>query len=220
MLFVGGACVAVLIRAAPVSASPIVLNGSFEDLNGQFVNQTCGYMPLGAGSTAIADWTVTPSTTGTLVWASSPTCDAFTASNGQFLLDLSGFGASSPNAGLQQSLTTVIGQTYTVTIDLATINNGPVAITVDAMLLSLSAGSPFLMGSTSWTPYTGTFTATSLTSLLTIAKTSPSSDIVFIDNLTVEAQADATVPEPASLILLATGLVGAGLRRRIVIRRI
>src|SRR5262249_1567711 len=97
------------------SASSIVVNGSLE--TGSFVNTTCGYMALGAGSTTITGWTVAPATTGNIVWANSPTCDGFSASNGSFFVDLSGFGESSVNGAIQQGLTTTIGQSYAFSMD-------------------------------------------------------------------------------------------------------
>ena len=197
--------------ASQASASSIVLNGSLEDLNGSFVNTTCQYMTLGAGSTAIANWTVPGSTTGQLVWADSPTCDGFSASHGEFFVDLSGLGTSSPNGALEQQLAASIGQAYSFSIDFATINNGDIAVVVGSELLTLSAGSPFLVGGTSWTPYTGMFIATTSDPLLTIASASPAS-IVFVDNVSIEAE---SVAEPASSVaLLGMSLATLGAYRR------
>lgn len=209
---------AALIVSAPAQAlaSGIVLNGSLEDLNGSFVNTSCSYMALGAGSTAIANWTVGASTTGQLVWADSPTCDAFTASDGDFFVDLSGFGANSPNGSLEQLLAATIGETYLFSIDLATINNGGVSVMVGSDALTLSAGAPFVVGGTSWTPYTAMFVASIANPMLTIAKASANSDIVFVDNVSINARTQA-VADPASTgALLALGLATlGGCRRRL-----
>ena len=203
--------------AGQAAASSIVLNGSFEDLNGSFVNSTCQYMTLGAGSTAIANWTVPAATIGNLAWADTPTCDGFSASHGEFFVDLSGLGNGSPNGALEQQLAATIGQAYSFSIDLATINNGDIAVVVGSELLTLSAGSPVLIGSTSWTPYTGTFIATTSDPLLTIASAFPAT-IVFVDNVSIEAQ---SVAEPASSVaLLGFSVATLGAYRRRLERKI
>jgi hypothetical protein len=102
---------------APAMANITVQNGSLENLNGTFVNTTCNYMALGNGSTTIPDWTVS-TTSGPIVWAQSPTCDGYTAADGAYFVDLSGFGNSSPDGALNQSLSTVGGVNYTFSMDV------------------------------------------------------------------------------------------------------
>jgi hypothetical protein len=201
-----------VVAASPAAATNIVLNGSLEDLNGSFANTACGYMALGSGSTAIANWTVNASTIGQMVWGASPTCDGFSASEGDFFADLSGFGSDSPNGTLEQQLATGIGQTYFFSIDLGTANGGGVSVVVGADLLTLSAGSPFVVGSTSWTPYTGSFIASMSNPLLSIANTSGNASIVFVDNVSITAQ---SVPDPAS----SAALFGFGIAAVSVLRR-
>lgn len=201
-----------VVAASHAAASNIVLNGSLENLNGSFASGACGYMALGAGSTAIPNWTVNTSTIGQLVWGASPTCDGFSASEGGFFADLSGFGSDSPNGTLEQQLATGIGQTYFFSIDLATANSGGVSVVVGADLLTLSAGSPFLVGGTSWTPYTGSFIAAMSSPLLSIANTSGNASIVFVDNVSITTQ---SVADPAS----SAALFGFGLAAVSVLRR-
>jgi hypothetical protein len=208
-----GSLVAMMfLSATPASAASILLNGSLEDLDGTFVNTMLNYMALGAGSTAIADWTVAAATTGEMVWALTPTGDGFSASDGSFFVDLSGFGASSPNGAIEQVLTTVIGQTYTFSVDLATINDGAVSVSVGADLLTLVAGAPFVVGSTSWTPHSATFTAVASNPTLTVKKVNAGSNIVFVDNLSIAGD-QVSVPEPASITLLGLGLAMLGASR-------
>src|SRR5260370_42206707 len=93
-----------------VPARNLVPNGSLEDFNGAFVNTAANYMALSASanSTAIADWIVSPATSNEIVWAKSPTGDHHNAADGTFFVDLTGFGADSPNGAVQQSLQNLI----------------------------------------------------------------------------------------------------------------
>ena len=200
--------------ASQASASSIVLNGSLEELNGSFVNTTCQYMTLGAGSTAIANWTVSASTIGKLAWADTPTCGGFIASHGEFAVDLSGLGLgnNSPNGALEQQLAATIGQAYSFSIDLGTHNNGDIAVVVGSELLTLIAGAPFLVGNISWTPYTGTFIATTSNPLLTIASLSDA-EVVFVDNVSIEGQSVAEPASSVALLGLSLATLGAYGRR-------
>ena len=124
---------------------------------------------------------------------------------GTKFLDMSGFGAQSPNSAIEQVLNTVNGVTYEVSLQL---RGSPSEVSVDGNLLNLVAGS----GGT-WTEYTATFVATSNASLFTIANGSPGALIVFVDDVSVEAL--TAVPVPAAAWLFASGLAGlTGLARR------
>ena len=78
--------VAGLFVSLSARAGNIVANGSLEDLNSDFVNTSGNYMSLLAGSTAIADWTVSAGTTNEIVWAKSPTVDDHNAADGTFFV--------------------------------------------------------------------------------------------------------------------------------------
>lgn len=204
--------------AAPAMAN-IVQNGSLENGNGTFINQTCNYMALGNGSTTIPGWTVSTSS-GQIVWAQSPTCDGFSAADGSFFVDLSGFGSSSPDGALNQSLSTVGGVTYTFSMDIGP-NNGTIAVSVGGKAVTLTGGTAFSVGSTSWTPETGTFVGDPLntTPLLTIKDASPGSTIDFVDNISITGAQGNPTPEPATLALCAMGLAGLAARLRTRARR-
>jgi len=163
----------------------LVQNGSLEDLTGTFVNTSGNYMALGAGSTAIAGWTIAPPTTNSIVWGKTPTSDSHTASDGTFFVDLSGFGSNSPNGAIQQQLKNLtVGQQYTFSMDTLVVGQLPL-VTVGAATVTLWAGTPFLAGSDTWTPQVGTFIAGSTNPLLTIANQNPGQQIYFIDHIVV-----------------------------------
>jgi len=194
----------------PTAQAQVLSNGSLENLNGTFVDNTgFNYMTLGDGSTTIPDWTVSTSS-GFIVWAQSPTSDGFSAAAGTYFVDLSGLGNSSPDGALSQSLSTVNGATYTFSMDVGSANDGTISASVGGQTLVLTPGTAFLVGSTSWTPETGTFIASSSTPLLTIMDETPGSSVDFVDNVSITSP----TPEPASLTLMAIGLAGLAAQRR------
>jgi hypothetical protein len=206
--------------AAPAMAGNTVQNGSLENIDGTFMDNTgCNYMTLGNGSTTIPDWTVSTSS-GAIVWAQSPTCDGYTAADGAFFVDLSGLGNSSPDGALNQSLSTLGGVTYTFSMDVGSGNDGTISASVGSQVLVLTAGTAFLVNGTSWTPETGTFVGNPLdtTPLLTIVDATPGSSVDFVDNFSITGT-PAPTPEPASLGLYAMGLAGFAVLRRTRARR-
>jgi hypothetical protein len=165
-----------------------VQNGSFENRKNTWIDKTCNYMSLSAGSTAIPGWTVTTSTTNEIVWAMTPTCDSHTAATGTFFLDLTGFGGDSPFGGVQQTMHHLtVGHHYALSLDVE-INGLLPLVTVGHMPISLTAGKPFKKGSDTWTPERGTFMAQSANELLTIENQQSGQQIDFIDNVIVKAE--------------------------------
>lgn len=209
--------VTTLVLVGQAAAANIVAKSSLEDLNGTFVNTSDNYMALGAGSTAIAGWMVSPGTTGSIVWGKSPTADGFTAADGTFFVDLTGFGSNSPNGALQQTLATTGGVAYNFTLDVASFNTGVVLATIGSHAVGLSPGVPFVVAGTSWTPMTGTFVGDPLepAPLLQVRNGTPGAQIVFFDNVSLTGQAPTSVPQPGVLVLLLSGgaLVSMVLRR-------
>lgn len=172
----------------PFAGPNVVLNGSFEDLRLTWMETTCAYMSVFAGAKTIPGWTVTAGTVNELVWAKTPTCDRHTAAGGTFFLDLTGFGADSPNGGVQQTLRNLtVGQQYV--FSMAVISPGTLPlVTVDAATILLHAGPPFTKGTDIWTPEVGFFIAQSANPVLTIQNQVGGQQINFIDNVAVRAR--------------------------------
>jgi hypothetical protein len=196
-----------LVTSLPARAD-FVMNGSLEDTTGTWVNTSANYMALTAGSAAIAGWTVATGTVNEIVWGKSPTGDnpPVSAADGLFFVDLTGFGSDSPNGAIQQPLNNLIlGQRYSFSMDSVTSASLPL-VTVGAQTVTLSAGTPFKVGNTTWTPETGSFIATATNPLLTLANVQSGQQINFIDNISITGP--AAVPEPDSLVLLGMGTLG------------
>lgn len=181
---VSGGCLFAL-TATGIAAANIVQNGSLENLKGKFTNTRCNYMAVRARSRAIDGWRVPAATTGELAWGKR-TCDGYSAAKGAFFLDLTGFGADSTNGSIRQTLRTRPGRHYRFSIDVCTCNDGSLGVKVGTNTLSLSAGKPFVVGSTSWTRMTARFTGPQdRTPVLKIKNVTPGAQIVVIDDVAV-----------------------------------
>lgn len=211
------AALSIMVLAATPAAAAIVQNGSFETLAGPFTNTAANYEQLANGSSFITGWTVS-SSSGDIVLGQTVTGDGHSAADGTYFVDLSGFGASSPDGALNQTIHTVAGATYAFSMDLGSSNSGTIFASVGGSLLTLTSGAAFSVGSESWTPWSGTFTGgANHNPLLTIGNGTPGSQIDFLDNVSiVQTGGGSGAPEPAgwALMILGFGGVGASMRRR------
>jgi hypothetical protein len=137
----------------PAAAASLLTNGSLEDLNGNFVDQSNGYMALNADSAAIAGWTVSPLVTSDIAWGYGPDA-GYPAADGSYYVDLTGFGSDSPNGAIRQSISVTTGTSYTVDLYWANINDATIGVDVDGVAVARNTppGNGFL-----WTLLQGTF---------------------------------------------------------------
>lgn len=170
--------------AAPASyAQNLLTNGSFE--TGDFTGWTTGgnFEDTEVVSGAFYDYTG--------------------AEDGNFYAVLGPVGS---DGTLSQTLSTVAGAQYNISFWFASVGDSPSDFSVSwdgTPLLSLSNPNT----GANWTQYTYTATGTGSDTLSISFRDDPG--YMALDNVSVTQQA-SSVPEPSSLLLLGTGVLGLG----------
>jgi hypothetical protein len=189
------------------------INGSFE--NGNYSFDAQGANSLGVGSTAITGWTTFG---GELAVIQGTNSFGISSPFGDKFLDLTGYHDSSPYGGVQQSVGTVVGQSYLVSLYLgvnATAGApGPVSVVVSAGSSSATLTANPTGSGDLWTLETFSFVANSTSTLVSIQGDSTANGhYIGLDNVSIAGP--SVVPEPASLVLFGIGLLGVIGRTRL-----
>jgi hypothetical protein len=178
-------------------AQNLITNPGFET-----PSEGSSYGNFGTGSTGITGWTVdTTPLDGVSLFSASGASGFGIANNGSQILQLCGVSYSS-GGGIHQTITTVSGQVYRISIDVsyrsAAVTTGNFSFGGQNHNLSAST--------TTYTTLTWTVTASSASTLIDITgSTSSGANQLLIDNVSVTAVVDPGITtQPAS----AAGFVG------------
>ena len=209
--FAAAACLLSLF-AVSAQAIPVPLtNPSFE--LGTFVNDGNGTMILPVGSTAITGWTVVADQ---LAWIISPNPWGLSAQEGNRFLDFTAYPTGAPFGGVTQSIATVVGQQYQLSYYLGSYTarwgGNPVSILATAGGASATCSVSAPTNASTWTQCSMLFTASSANTAITLAGLQ-GFQYIGLDNVSVETVDTPSVPEPASVVLLGSGLLALVLRR-------
>ena len=222
------ACIGVVgaFTASSACAANLLTNGGFE-IDGPAANDATN---PGIGSTAITGWKVV-NNSGTTVddgndvlWIGNGGYDLYTPFGTDFL-DLTGTVDHFPYPGVTQSVSTILGQAYTLSFYLGVSDNfggGPVSATVrvgptaESPIMSMTFVDPGTSGisinGSLWTLQTFDFVATSTTTAVTFVG-AEGGDFIGLDDVDLEVSA---VPEANTwaMAVVGFGAIGGAMRNR------
>ena len=215
--FLQGATILALGFAAASAGAATIVNGSFE----MGTNPGSTFTTEAPGSTAITGWTVGG-------FGVDYIGGYWQASDGVRSIDLSALSAGS----LSQTLSTVIGQKYTVSFDLSGNPENGVGSKISVVSISGSlpdikvynVGPSNSRENMNWQGFKYTFTAFATSSILTFASAEYNPFGPALDNVSILTGdgTGSTVPEPATwaFMLIGFGTVGIAARRRRTIQTV
>jgi hypothetical protein len=170
----------------------LIINGSFENTAGTFVATPQGVMSLGGGNTSIPGWAVV---TGETAWLHNTNTYGGTSPFGSYFVDLT--GVSGPNSTLTQTIQTVAGRGYRVSLALGYSNLYPGRTAVLVCAGSTSAMfvmSPENTPGNQWQNFSFGFVAEAAATMISIAPVGSTGSYVGVDNVSVLADPSVTPP--------------------------
>ena len=180
------------------ASANLIINGSFE--MGTFSNQGANVMTLPVGATDMLGWTVV---IADIAWINTPNSWGISASTCDFFLDLNGYDNAFPFGGVSQTVTTAIGQQYTLSFDLGTGPSGVFGAPISVMASAGSASQVFTLDlNDTWQTFGFDFVTQEAGTLISIIGNS-GTQYIGLDSVSL-----TMVPVPATILLFGSGLLG------------
>lgn len=200
--------VATLLLSARLNAQ--IVNGSFET-----PAPPAGSYTLYNTGSSFSGWTVVGATGNVAIVSGTFTQNgiSFPAQDGAAWLDLT--GTSNTATGVQQTIATTAGTTYNLSFWVGNVSDPNGIFGTTSTVFNVNGGQSFTavnsggVGTSTlyWQQFTTSFVASGANTTLSFTNGDPPSDNSNgLDNITVSAQ--STVPEPSSLALIGSGLIG------------
>jgi hypothetical protein len=192
----------------------LLTNASFE--LGAFSGDANETMVLPVASSTITGWTVV---NDQMAWITAGNPWGLSAQDGDFFLDLTAYPTGAPFGGVAQDIPTVPGQQYSLSFYLGSYTQRwggpPVSISVSAGGTSETFTVSTTSDESTWTPFSTAFTALSPNTTISLTG-SAGVQYIGLDNVSVEPIGTQAIPEPATYVLICSGLVVfATFRRRV-----
>jgi hypothetical protein len=217
----------IFLITAGVARANLIVNPSFETP----VVPDAIFVIYPSGSAAIPGWTVTgPAGTGVALVNNMSFINGvplegvtFKAFDGVQSVDMTGVGSNNIE-GISQTVATAIGTNYILTFYIGNTTGGVTFGTTSTDALKINGNEVALFSNVNvsatnlnWVQYTYNFTATTATTTIGFENRDPGSDNSnFLDlvSLEVGGPGGSTVPEPATLGMVAVALATLAARRR------
>jgi Protein of unknown function (DUF642)/PEP-CTERM motif len=177
---------------------------------------TAGYEYVNPGSTVMTGWTAVDDN---LLWFHTSYTDSsgtLAASHGAKFLDLTATSAfCAPCGGVEQTITTTAGVTYTLAFDLGSSSTYQIPSTIAATAEIVQGGNAGVQtqsftstasGNNNWQRFSMNFVAANATTTVRLVGTFAQLDYVGLDNVSVTA----AVPEPGTWALMLAGMAAVG----------
>lgn len=178
-------------RPAPQPALELIVNGSFEDTGGGFVADSFGLMSLPPESRQIPGWTTV---SAELAWVNNANTFGAATPFGTYALELTGYHDRAPFGGVSQTIPTVPGRVYRLSLALGSNTDYPgaggqkqVTVSSDAASTTLTFDPPGDPGN-EWHTVTTDFTASGAATPITITGLTANGIYLGLDNVSVVSQ--------------------------------
>ncbi len=198
------------VAATDSASDELLQNGGFENLAGTFLRDGYGLMSLQPGSTLIPGWTVIGAE---LVWGSNENTFGARTPFGDCFLELTGYHDAHPYAGVEQTIATVPGRRYRLSLSLGSNTDYPGAGGRKQVSVSCGEAStvftfdPSGTPANEWKPFDMTFEAAATATRVAINGLTATGVYLAVDQASVRSAA-------AELKILAVRRSGNELRLR------